>query len=157
MFEQRVPVRAGENPRADALAQPLNRKARVIEYRLLVGFAVEHQNERLFLVDLCVFGPRTRLHDRGTAGVEPELPARSDRRAAERLEPGADPELAAQAAGQIIVEVEGPGAAVEPSRGPVPSAFDLERRRCAARIAKRHHRFREARDDLSHALDRATR
>jgi hypothetical protein len=157
-FEQQIAPGAAHDACADHLGNTFDREVGVLENRLRIGLRVQNQHEGLVLVDIGAVGPRPRIHDRRSAGVEGKLRLSGNRRAAQAFQSGPQREGAAHSRGQVTIEIVGPRAAVDPSRlAGSAGAVHREDARVYARIAQRNHRLGEPRRHLADLLDRTLR
>ena len=149
-------VLAGDDAGADPALHALDREVGVGEDRRLVGGRIQHEQERLLLVDPVGAGAREgRLLNGRAPGRERELAPAAHGRSVEGGEPGAQTEGAANAARHVAREVVRPLAAVDPAGRARLRALHVEHVGGRTRIAQRHHRRREPRGHLPDALDHA--
>src|SRR6202171_3939033 len=123
----------------------------MLQYCLLDGLRVEHQDEGLPLVNIAGSPPWSRIDHRRAASVEDEWRMALKGGALQRLEARGERESATETGRQIAVEVVRPVPAVDPSRRSMLGAVDLKRRLLDARITQRtqrNHRLRKMRPGL---------
>lgn len=157
MFQQYFAIRATENFDPDTLGHAFDRKCRVGEDRCSIGLGVERQHERLLLIDILAPLPRHRVEHRRTAGVEVKFRARGECVPGQRVQVSAQTKSTSHTGRQIVGEVVGPSGGVDPPRGALLGAFDIERHRTAKGAPQWHHRLGELRGDLANILDRPAR